>query len=335
MSTTDLRGHVAVITGASSGIGRATALHFARMGADVVAGARNERALSALVEEAVDLPGDILAQPTDVTDPGAVGRLAAAAVERFGRIDTWVNAAAVAMYATLEDTDPAELRLILEVNVTGTANGIHAALPVMERQGGGTIVNIGSVESRRGLPYQSAYAASKHAVKGLTDGLRAELAHRDSPVEVVLVMPSAMNTPFFRHARSKIGVMPQPFPPVYEPETVAEAIVHAAQHPLRDIVVGGGGKGLALLERLDPRLADLALHVPAIGRGLQEADLPDDGVDNLDAPLDEAGSVHGEWGGMARRHSIYTSLIELHPARARAAVAAAVVAVLVVLRLRR
>lgn len=335
MTSTELLHHVAVITGASSGIGRATALEMSRRGATVVAAARNERALTSLAADMNSGPGPIIAHPLDVTDADAVAALARSTSTQFGRIDTWVNAAAVAMYAAVDETEPAELRRILDVNVVGTANGIRAALPIMEAQGRGTIVNIGSVESRRALPYQSAYAASKHAVKGLTDALRAELAHRDSPVSLVLVMPSAINTPFFRHARSKLGVLPQPFPPVYEPEMVADTIVHVAQHPIPEIVVGGGGKGLAMLERISPRLTDAVLGTRAVGLGQQVTDRPDDGTDNLDAPLDEAGSVHGEWGEMARRRSWYTSAIGLHPIASRVAAVGAVGAMLVALRLRR
>ena len=333
--TGDFRNHIAVVTGASSGIGRATAVMFAQAGASVVVAARNERALQDLAASSHDLAGEIVPWRTDVSDPDAVAVLAAFAAERFGRIDTWVNAAAVALYAGVQDTEPAEVRRVLEVNVVGTANGVRAALPVMEAQGRGTIINIGSVESRRALPYQGAYAASKHAVKGLTDALRAELAHTGSPVRAVLVMPSSINTPFFRHARSKIGVMPQPFPPVYEPETVAEAILHAARHPIAEIVVGGGGAGLTMLERISPRLVDLVMSVRPIGRGLQVTDRPDDGVDNLDAPLDGPGSVHGEWGSMSRRRSLYTSLVALHPVASRAVLAAGIGAVVVALRLRR
>lgn len=335
MTGLDLRNDVVVVTGASSGIGRATAVAFAMQGASVVAAARNEQALADLQAGSRDLAGEIVAQPTDVTDPEAVWALAATATNRFGRIDAWVNAAAVAMYASVEETEPGELRRILDVNVVGTANGVRAALPVMNRQGSGVIVNVGSVESMRALPLQSAYAASKHAVKGLTDALRAELQHDGSPVQLVLVMPSSINTPFFRHARSKLGVLPRPVPPVYEPEVVAEAIVHAVHHPVREVTVGGGGQGLVLLERISPRLLDLALGWRPIGRGQQRADQPDDRVDNLDGPLDEPGQAHGEWGEMARDRSWYTSLVALHPTRARVAAVAGIGAAVVLLRMRR
>jgi short-subunit dehydrogenase len=332
--TSDLRNHVVVVTGASSGIGRATALAFARAGASVMAAARNARALDDLAASAQDLAGEIAPHPTDVTDPTAVEALAAAATTRWGRLDTWVNAAAVAMYASVEQTEAAELARILEVNVVGTHNGMRAALGPMRSQGSGTIVNIGSVESRRALPLQSAYAASKHAVLGLTDAFRAELAHDGTPIDLVLVMPSAMNTPFFRHARSKLGVRPRPFPPVYEPETVAEAILHAARHPTAEIIVGGGGKGLAELARFSPRLVDRLLGIPAIGRDQQASDLVEAPRDNLDAPIDEPGTVHGEWGDMARGRSWYTSLVALHPWRTRI-VAGTLIATALAGRLRR
>jgi NADP-dependent 3-hydroxy acid dehydrogenase YdfG len=330
---TDFHGHVTVITGASSGIGRATSLELTRRGATVLAVARNGRALDTLATEAN--PGRIATRVADVTDPGAMDAVAAVATSQFGRIDTWVNAAAVAMYSTVDRTEPDELRRILDVNVVGTANGIRAALPIMERQGHGTIVNLGSVESRRALPYQSAYAASKYAVKGLTDALRAELALCDSPVSLVLVMPSAINTPFFRHARSKLGVQPKPFPPIYEPEAVAETIARVALHPVPEVIVGGGGKGIDLLDRISPRLADALLGQRLVGLGQQVTDRPDDGRDNLDAPLDETGSVHGEWGDQARRRSWYTSTLGLHPVGTRLAAIAAAGAFLFARRVRR
>ena len=336
MAVEELRNCIVVVTGASSGIGRATALAFAGRGASVVAAARNVRALTELEEAAADLSGEIVAQPTDVSDATAVSALGTAAATRFGRVDVWVNAAAVAMYARVEETEPDELRRILDVNVVGTMNGMRTAHRIMRGQRSGTIVNIGSVESRRALPLQSAYAASKHAVRALTDAFRTELSHERSPIELVLVMPSAINTPFFRHARSKLGVAPRPFPPVYEPEMVAESIVRMATHPVPDLIVGGGGKGLAELERLSTRLVDRVLGIRRIGRGEQESDRPDDGVDNLDAPIDEAGAIHGEWGGMARRRSWYTTLIGLHPVRTRVVTAgAAGIAVLAAIRSRR
>jgi NAD(P)-dependent dehydrogenase (short-subunit alcohol dehydrogenase family) len=319
--SSDLRNHVAVVTGASSGIGRATALAFAHAGASVVASARNARALGTLADAAGDLPGEIVPVVADVTDVAEVDAVAATAGTRFGRIDTWVNAAAVAMYARVDETEPDELRRIHDVNVVGTLNGVRAALRVMRPARSGTIVNIGSVESRRALPLQGAYAASKHAVEGLTDALRVELAHEGLPVAVVLVMPSAINTPFFRHARSKLGVKPRPFPPVYQPETVADAIVHVAQRPVREVVVGGGGKALELFQRMSPSLVDATLAIPRIGDGEQRSGAADAGTDNLYASVDEPGESRGEWESLARRTSWYTSLIGLHPIRTRVATA--------------
>ena len=336
MAVEDLRNCIVVVTGASSGIGRATALAFASRGASVVAAARNARALSELELAAADLSGEIVAQPTDVSDADAVAALGVAATTRFGRVDLWVNAAAVAMYARVEETEADELRRILDVNVVGTMNGMRTAHRIMRDGSGGTIVNIGSVESRRALPLQSAYAASKHAVRALTDAFRAELSHEASPIKLVLVMPSAINTPFFRHARSKLGVMPRPFPPVYQPEMVAESIVRMATHPVSELIVGGGGRGLVALDRFSTQLTDRVLGIRRLGRGEQESDRPDDGIDDLEGPLDEPGDIHGEWGHMARRRSWYTTLVGLHPVRTRLLTAgAAGIAVLATLRARR
>ena len=309
-------GKAVVITGASSGIGRLAALSFAREGARVVVGARNERGLRSLEAEAHGLAGSILAVPTDVADETQVRRLADAAVEAHGRIDVWVNNAGVMVYATVRDTDADELRRVLEVNVLGVHHGIRAALPIMDRQGGGTIVNVGSVESIRALPLQGAYAASKHAVKALTESLRLELAHERSPVRVVLLEPTYINTPLFDHARSKIGSRPQPIPPLYEPEVVVGTLLRVVERPVDEVVVGATGKALTLLERLSPRLADAALKVGGIAFRAQRSDEPP-GPDNLFAPLDETGSVRGRWASWSFGRSRYTEVLGLHPVRRR------------------
>lgn len=318
----DLNEHVVVITGASSGIGRLTALDFARHGAHVIAAARNIRALRRLEEAAASMSGSITAVEADVTSSADLHAAAATAVAQHGRIDTWVNGAGVAIWATVEQTDPEEVRRVLEVNVLGVVHGTLAALEVMSSRDQGTIINIGSVESMRAMPLQSAYAASKHAVKGFTEALRAELKHEKRSIKLVLVMPSAINTPIFRHARSRLGgVMPRPHAPVYDPKVVSDAILAAAQNPVPRVIVGGAGAGLVLLQRVSPWLADRALSLT--GWTGQISDLPDAGLDNLDGPIDEAGQVRGDYGDGARQVSWYTRISGLHPAATRIALAGA------------
>jgi len=331
-----LADQVLVITGASSGIGRATAVEAGRRGATVILAARNVRALHAAAAEVERAGGTPHAVPTDVAEFAQVERLAREAIERFGRIDTWVNNAAVAMYATVEQASVEEIVRVIQVDLMGQIYGIKAALPHLRRQGGGTLICVGSALSERAVPLQAPYVAAKHALKGFTESLRMELEREASGINVTLIEPSSINTPFFRNARSKTGVKPRPMPPVYEPEIVAEAILVAAEHPRRDLVVGGAGKLLTVLERISPPLVDRVMLAFDQGVRQQQADEQDDGRDNLFGPLDDEGATKGEWGHMSVAHSPYTRYLELHPVRSRAAlVAAAIGAVLVARRLGR
>ena len=326
-----LAGHVAVITGASSGIGRETALEFGRRGAHVVAAARNETALQTLAAEIHRLGGEALAVVTDVSDFAQVSALALRAAERFGRIDTWVNNAAVSTYGTVAQMDDAELHRVVEVNLMGQIYGMKAALPFLG-ESGGTIINVSSALAERAIPLQAAYCAAKHGIVGFSEALRLELQAEKSPVRVVDVLPSSINTPLFSHARSKIGVKPKPVGRIYEPSVVAAAIVEAAQRPVRQVYAGFAGRLLTAGQRLSPRLTDWYLTGPGDAVTGQRTDRPDDQSDNLFTPSTGPGSTTGEFGERSKSTSIYTRVLAPHPALTRTAMLGAVAAMVLVLR---
>src|SRR5437868_295698 len=252
----EIHDQIVVITGASSGIGRTTARMFVERGARVVVGSRNAEALNSLVKQITEGGGIAYAQPTDVTDRAQVERLAEMALNYFGRIDTWVNNAGVSMYATFDKMTDAEIRRIMDVNFMGTVHGIQAALPIMRTHGGGTIINVASVAGKRAIPLQSVYSASKYAVVGLGEALRAELIDEPAEIHVCTVCPPSIDTPFFDHAATKEGYAAKPLPPVYEPETVAKAIIDCATEPAREVVIGMVGKAFAMMNTVAPAATD-------------------------------------------------------------------------------
>jgi NAD(P)-dependent dehydrogenase (short-subunit alcohol dehydrogenase family) len=314
---------VVVVFGASSGIGRETALQFARHGAKVVVAARNEEGLRSLVESTHNDKGAAVYQVADVTDVAEVQAVAQKAIDEFGRLDTWVHCAGISLYATAEETTSEEFRRVLEVNLLGTMHGALAAIPHLKREGRGALICISSVEGKRAFPYQSAYAASKHGIIGFLDALRLELQHEGVPISVTNVMPAGINTPFFDHARTKMGVKPQPVPPVYQPCVVAEAILYAAGHPTRDIVAGGAARAITAGQRLAPAAMDAM--VLRTGFASQKTAEPKtiEAPDNFYQPLNGHGHIGGDFMTKVKVKSLGTWL-ETHPQAERALKGAAV-----------
>ena len=300
---------VVVITGASSGIGRETALRFANRGARVVLASRDLPSLQTLSDEISGFGGSALASRCDVSSYDDVQNLASAAVARYGRIDTWVNNAAIALIAPFASTAPEEFRRVVDVNLMGQVYGAYAALPHLTRAGGGALICVTSIEAQVSAPLQSAYAASKHAVVGFVDALRREILHDGLPISVTNVMPASINTPLFASARAKIGHKPQGPPPIYPPRVVAEAIIYAATHPVRDIYAGGAARAMSLAQRVSPRLMDRILSSDRFGYQLQYADAPGPSElhDNFYEPSDDP-RVEGDYTGRSRTFSLHHAL---------------------------
>ncbi len=302
---------VVVIAGASSGIGREAALRFARQGAKVVVSARGDEGLHSLVEEIRSDGGQATAVVADVARYEQVKAIADKAVAEYGRIDTWVHAAGVLLFAGFEDTTPEEFERVIQVNLLGQMYGAKAALPHLKSTGG-ALIHISSIEARRAFPLHSAYAASKHGIDGFIEALRLELRHEGAPVSVTQIMPAAINTPLFSKARTKVGVKPVGAPPIYQPGTVAQAILYAAQHPVREMIVGGAGKGILATQRMSPRMMDAALL--RVGWWIQktrERRSPDH-PNNLQEPIRGDDRTTGDFSRWALRHSLYTWM-QRHP----------------------
>lgn len=292
---------VIVITGASSGIGRAAALAFAGMGGTLVLAARREQPLHDLAEACRQLGGQALAIPTDVTNEGAVQHLARQAIEHFGRIDVWINNAAVSMFARFEEAPMAEYRRVIETNLFGYIYGARAALPYFREQGGGILINNSSVFGTMGGPYLSAYIATKFAIRGLSECLRQEL--RDAPnIHVCTLLPASIDTPIFHHAANYTGRAIKPMNPIYPAEQVAQAMVKLTQTPQRELIVGNAGRMQKLMRTLKPGVAE-GMLAEQIERDHFRDEPAAPYAGNLFAPLPQWTTVSGGWrapqiGGM-------------------------------------
>ena len=312
---------VMVITGASSGIGLVTAKAAAVRGACVVLVARNDEDLARAVREIRAGGGRAVHVVADVSDPQQVDTIAEAALREFGRIDTWVNNAAVSMYGRITELPIEDMRRQMDINYWGQVYGSRVAVMHLRKRGG-AIINVGSALSDRAIPLQGNYCAAKHALKAFTDALRMELEEEGTPVSVTLVKPASIDTPFFEKARTYLGVEPQPVPPVYAPEVVADVIIHAAQHPLRELIAGGSGAKLSAA-RFAPRLADKYMERWGFASQQTEAPTAAGRRDNLYAAVPVDGGERGRnWRGPTRESSVYTKAM-LHPALSVVILAAA------------
>jgi NADP-dependent 3-hydroxy acid dehydrogenase YdfG len=294
---------VVVVTGASSGVGRAIARAFGACGAKVGLLARTEEALNNCKREIEQAGGEALVLPLDVTDAIAVERAAEQVVARFGRIDTWINVAFVSVFSPVSQMTANEYRRVTEVNYLGYVHGTMAALKQMRPRNQGTIIQIGSALVYRSIPLQSAYCASKAAIRGFTDSLRCELIHEKSGIRLSMLQLPAVNTPQFDVVRSRLARKAQPVPPIYQPEIIAEAAVRVSERPVRELWLGTSAIKAIVGTRLAPGFADWFLgHFGYDAQQTGEPEVPGR-PDNVFMPLPGDRGAHGRFDARARRFS--------------------------------
>jgi short-subunit dehydrogenase len=294
---------VAVVTGASAGVGRATAVEFAKHGMAVGLIARNEERLHAAAKEVEAAGGHPLVLPCDVASSGEVEGAAAHAEKEFGSIDVWVNNAMTTVFAPFHDIEPDEYRRATEVTYLGVVHGTMAALKRMRARDHGTIVQVGSALAYRAIPLQSAYCGAKHAIRGFTDSLRTELLHERSRVWVCMVQLPALNTPQFEWCRNKLQHHPQPVPPIYQPEVAARAIVWASTRRRREVYVGAPTYLAITANKFFASILDR--YLAKTGFGSQQMDEPaTHGPDDLFTTVDADYGAHGRFDDKAKPRSV-------------------------------
>jgi NAD(P)-dependent dehydrogenase (short-subunit alcohol dehydrogenase family) len=321
---------VVVVTGASSGVGRACVRAFGARGARVALLARNEEALASAAEEVRGMGGEAMVLPTDVTDAEAVERAAAAVEERWGRIDVWCNVAMVTVFARAIDITPEEYRRVTEVTYLGYVHGTLAALKRMLPRDEGTIVQVGSALAYRSIPLQGAYCAAKSAIRGFTDSLRSELAHDGSRVRLTHVHLPAVNTPQSLRQRNKMPRQQTPVPPLFSPESIAEAIVWASEHAPREMLVGMPALQAVWGNRFLPGFLDRYLARAAWDAQFVDKPNKQEG-DILFQTLPGDPGAHGPYTDKEQGPDLQLRL-RMHPRAATAGVGLALLAVLALLR---
>jgi len=304
VSRSDTR-RVVVVTGASSGVGRAIALAFAARGDSVGLVARAAESLDAACAEIERAGGTALALPADVADAAAVEDAAAIAEERLGPIDVWVNCAMVSVFAPAWTYTAEEVERATAVTYLGAVHGTLAALRRMRPRGRGTIVQVGSALAYRAIPLQAAYCGAKHALRGFTDSVRCDLRHERSAIHITTVHLPAANTPQFDQVRNRLPGRPRPVAPVYQPEVAARAVLWASEHRRRELLVGYPTVQAILASKLAPGIADR--YLGRTGWAAQQTDEPEDPdrPDNLDAPFPSPLAVHGRFDAEARATSAH------------------------------
>jgi len=294
---------VALVTGASAGVGRATARHFAEDGFDVALVARGRDGLEGARLEIERLGRRALPIPTDVAEPEQVEDAAERAEEGLGPIDVWVNNAMATVLAPFQEIEPDEFRRVTEVTYLGFVWGTRAALKRMVPRDSGSIVMVGSALAYRGIPLQSAYCGSKHAIKGFFEAVRTELLHEGSKVKLSMVELPALNTPQFDHCRTRMPKQPQPVPPIYQPEVAADAIAWAARSGEREVYVGAPTWKTIWGERIAPGLGDRYLAKNGFKSQMAGEPVNGDRPDNLFAPVEGDKGAHGRFEKGSRRRS--------------------------------
>jgi NAD(P)-dependent dehydrogenase (short-subunit alcohol dehydrogenase family) len=294
---------VVVITGASAGVGRATARAFAAQGARIGLIARNAEALEAARREVESRGGEAVIAIADVADADAVEHAAQTIEEKFGAIDVWVNNAMASVFGPIRELTPEEFRRVTEVTYLGVVHGTLAALRRMLPRDEGVIVQVGSSLAYRGIPLQAPYCAAKHAIQGFHDSLRSELLHDKSRVQVCMVNLPAVNTPQFRWLRSHMPRKAKPFGAIFEPEVAARAIVWASEHPRRELNVGWSTTQAIVANAFAPGLLDR--YLGRIGFDAQQGEEPEDRnrPDNLFAPVPGDAGAHGAFSDQAKSES--------------------------------
>ena len=325
-----------VVTGASAGVGRATARAFGARGDRVALLARGEAGLQAAAREVQDAGGTALAIALDVADAGAVEAAAARIESELGPLDVWVNCAMTSVLAFVHETSAEDIRRVTEVNYLGFVHGTLSALRRMRARDRGVIVQVGSALSYRSIPLQASYCASKFAIRGFTDSLRTELLHEGSGVQLTMVQLPGLNTTQFTWVRTTLRRHPQPVPPIFQPEVAAKAIVHAAAHPRRELWVGANTAVIIAMNHLFPRLGDRYLARTNVDDQQTGEAIAADRPDYLYAPLDDDvdhGS-HGPFDDEAKPRSLQLEL-NLRRRPIAAVLAGGAVAALTALRARR